>query len=80
MPLNALNIGAQLSLAPGNERNRSEPFVQQEGVYTALCSETMMVITQTKRLELPNMNVIKNGLCIYTLSYIHLIMTHLDPQ
>ncbi|XP_022809589.1 uncharacterized protein LOC111346576 [Stylophora pistillata] len=56
LQLNALKVGAQLSLAAGSKRNQSEPSVQQEGVYTALCSETMMVITQTKRLELANMN------------------------
>ncbi|XP_022810370.1 uncharacterized protein LOC111347384 [Stylophora pistillata] len=40
--LNALKVGAQLSLAAGSKKNESEPSVQQEGVYTALCSETMM--------------------------------------
>ncbi|XP_022806645.1 uncharacterized protein LOC111343730 [Stylophora pistillata] len=42
LPLNALNVGAQLSLAAGSKRNQSEPSVQQEGVYTALCSESVM--------------------------------------
>ncbi|XP_022809587.1 uncharacterized protein LOC111346574 [Stylophora pistillata] len=42
LPLNALNVGAQLSLAAGSKRNQSELSVKQEGVYTALCSESVM--------------------------------------
>lgn len=40
--MNALNVGAQHGFAVGNERNQNEPFVQREGLYTELCSETMM--------------------------------------
>ncbi|PFX15289.1 hypothetical protein AWC38_SpisGene20496 [Stylophora pistillata] len=42
LPLNVMNVDAQLSLAAGNERNQSEPFFQSDGVYTELCSESMM--------------------------------------
>ncbi|XP_022804810.1 uncharacterized protein LOC111342034 [Stylophora pistillata] len=41
-PLNAFNLGAQHGFAVGNERNQNEPFVQREGLYTELCSETIM--------------------------------------
>ena len=45
-----MNVDAQLSLAAGNERNQSEPFFQSDGVYTELCSESMMVISMILKL------------------------------
>lgn len=74
LPLIALNVGAQLSLAAGSKRNQSEPSVKQEGLYTALCSESVMVITQPKRLELPKMNVINRSIindCLISLGNVY---------
>ena len=37
-----------------NERLQSEPFVKQEGVYTALCPQSVMVVIQKMKRKLPN--------------------------
>ena len=55
LALNTLNIDARPEFASRNgtgiERLRTEPLVQQEGVYTALSPESMMVIILTTKLE-----------------------------
>ena len=65
LTLNVLNDGSRLEFATGNEteiqRLHSYPLVQQEGVYTELFSESMMVIILTTKLVLPNMSLIKKG-------------------
>ena len=65
LALNPLDVEARLEFASRNgngiERLHSEPFVQQEGVYTALSSESMMVIILTTNLKLPSMSLIKKG-------------------
>ena len=65
MTLNVLNDGSRLEFASGNgteiQRLHSYPLVQQEGVYTELFSESMMVIILTTKLVLPNMSLIKKG-------------------
>ena len=52
LALNTLNIDARPEFASRNgtgiERLRTEPLVQQEGVYIALSPESMMVIILTK--------------------------------
>ena len=37
-----------------NEKLQTEPFVQQEGIYTALCPQSMMVIIHKMKRKLPN--------------------------
>ena len=67
LPLNVLNVGARLEFASGNgtgiERFHREPLVQQEGVYTELLPESMMVIIlmTNYKLKLTNMSPIKKG-------------------
>ena len=65
LPLNVLNVGARLEFASGNgtgiERFHREPLVQQEGVYTELLPESMMVIILMTKLKLTNMSPIKKG-------------------
>ena len=65
LTLNVLNDGSRLEFASGNgteiQRLHSYPLVQQEGVYTELFSESMMVIILTTKLVLPNMSLIKKG-------------------
>ena len=65
LPLNVLNVGARLEFASGNgtgiERFHREPLVQQEGVYTELLPESMMVIILITKLKLTNMSLIKKG-------------------
>ena len=65
LPLNVLNVGARLEFASGNgtgiERFHREPLVQQEGVYTELIPESMMVIILMTKLKLTNMSPIKKG-------------------
>ena len=63
--LNVFNVGARLEFASENgtgiQRFHSEPLVQQEGVYTELIPESVMVIILTTNLKLPNMSLIKEG-------------------
>ena len=63
LPLNVLNVDARLEFASDNgtgiEGLQSEQLVQQEGVYTELLPESMMVIILTTNLKLPNMSFIK---------------------
>ena len=65
LPLNVFNFDAQLEFASENgtgiQRFHSEPLVQQEGVYTELIPESVMVIILTTNLKLPNMSLIKEG-------------------
>ena len=65
LPLNVFNVGARLEFASENgtgiQRFHSEPLVQQEGVYTELIPESVMVIILTMNLKLPNMSLIKEG-------------------
>ena len=60
-----MNIDARPEFASRNgtgiERLRTEPLVQQEGVYTALSPESMMVIILTTKLEFVNMSLIQKG-------------------
>ena len=62
-PLNVLKVGAWLEFASGSgteiERLHRKPLVQQEGVYTELFPESMMVIILITKLELMNMGLIK---------------------
>ena len=57
LPLNVLNVDARLEFASDNgtgiEGLQSEQLVQQEGVYTELLPESMMVIILTTNLKLP---------------------------
>ena len=57
LPLNVLNVDARLEFASDNgtaiEGLQSEQLVQQEGVYTGLLPESMMVIILTTNLKLP---------------------------
>ena len=52
LALNTLNVGPRPEFASRNgtgiERLRTEPLIQQEGVYIALSPESMMVIILTK--------------------------------
>ena len=65
LALNTLNIDARPEFASRNgtgiERLRTEPLVQQEGVYTALSPESMTVIILTTKLEFLNMSLIQKG-------------------
>ena len=65
LALNTLNIDARPDFASRNgtgiERLHGEPFIQQEGVYTALSPESMMVIILTTKLEFVNMSLIQKG-------------------
>ena len=65
LALNVFNFDAQLEFASENgtgiQRFHSEPLVQQEGVYTELIPESVMVIILTTNLKLPNMSLIKEG-------------------
>ena len=65
LTLNVLNDGSRLEFASRNgteiQRLHSYPLVQQEGVYTELFSESMMVIILTTKLVLPNMSLLKKG-------------------
>ena len=65
LALNTLNVDARPEFASRNrtgiERLRSEPLVQQEGVYTALSPESMMVIILTTKLEFLNISLIQKG-------------------
>ena len=65
LALNTLNIDARPEFASRNgtgiERLRTEPLVQQEGVYIALSPESMMVIILTTKLEFLNMSLIQKG-------------------
>ena len=58
LPLINLSGCAQPSFPAGiktrNERLQSEPFVQQEGVYTALYPQSVMVVIQKMKRKLPN--------------------------
>ena len=60
-----MNIDARPEFASRNgtgiERLRTEPLVQQEGVYIALSPESMMVIILTTKLEFLNMSLIQKG-------------------
>ena len=62
LPLNVLNVDARLEFAlengTGIESLHSEPRVQQEGAYTELFPESMMVIILIKLL---NISPIKKG-------------------
>lgn len=55
--MNVLNVDARLEFASDNgtgiEGLQSEQLVQQEGVYTELLPESMMVIILTTNLKLP---------------------------
>ena len=55
LPLNVLNVDARLEFASENgtgiESLHSEPLVQQEGAYTELFPESMMVIILTTNLK-----------------------------
>ena len=57
LPLITLNSCAQPSFSAGNEtknaRLQSKPSVQQEGVYTALCPQSMMVIIHKMERNYP---------------------------
>ena len=63
LPLNVFNFDARLEFASENgtgiERFHGEPRIQQEGIYTELIPESMMVIILTAKL--PNMSLIKEG-------------------
>ena len=63
LPLNVLNVDARLEFASENgtgiESLHSEPLVQQEGAYTELFPESMMVIILTTNLKLLNISPIK---------------------
>ena len=63
LPLNVLNVDARLEFAlengTGIESLHSEPRVQQEGAYTELFPESMMVIILTTNLKLLNISPIK---------------------
>ena len=65
LALNTLNIDARPEFASRNgtgiERLHGEPLIQQEGVYTALSPESMMVIILTTKLEFVNMSLIQKG-------------------
>ena len=65
LPWNVFNFDARLEFASENgagiQRFHSEPLVQQEGVYTELIPESVMVIILTTNLKLPNMSLIKEG-------------------
>ena len=65
LALNTLNIDARPEFASRNgtgiERLRTEPLIQQEGVYTALSPESMMVTILTTKLEFFNMSLIQKG-------------------
>ena len=69
LPLNVFNFDARLEFASENgtgiERFHGEPRVQQEGIYTELIPESMMVIILTARL--PNMSLIKEGTIVCAL-------------
>ena len=70
LPLNVLNVDARLEFASENgtgiESLHSEPLVQQEGAYTELFPESMMVIILTTNLKLLNISPIKkeNIVCV----------------
>ena len=63
LPLNVLNVDARVEFASQNgtgiESLHSEPLVQQEGAYTELFPESMMVIILTTNLKLLNISPIK---------------------
>ena len=65
LPLNVLNVDARLEFPSENgtgiESLHSEPLVQQEGAYTELFPESMMVILLTTNLKLLNISPIKKG-------------------
>ena len=56
LPMVTLNGSAQPSFSAGNEtmneRLQSEPFVQREGLYAALCPQSMMVIIHKMKRKL----------------------------
>ena len=56
LPMVTLNGSAQLSFSAGNEtmneRLQSEPFVQREGLYAALCPQSMMIIIHKMKRKL----------------------------
>ena len=59
LPLITLNDCAQPSFSAGNEtkndRLQSEQSVQREGVYTALCPQSVMVIIHKMKRKFSNM-------------------------
>ena len=56
LPMVTLNGSAQPSFSAGNEtmneRLQSVPFVQREGLYAALCSQSMMIIIHKMKRKL----------------------------
>ena len=71
LTLNVLNVDARLEFASENgtgiERLHSELFVQEEGVYTELFPEAMMLIILKANLKLTNMSLIKEGTIVCAL-------------
>ena len=71
LTLNVLNVDARLEFAPENgtgiERLHNELFVQEEGVYTELFPESMMLIILKTNLKLTNMSLIKEGTIVCAL-------------
>ena len=68
LPLNVLNVDARLEFASENgtgiESLHSEPLVQQEGAYTDLFPESMMVIILIKLLNISPIKKREYSMCL----------------
>ena len=68
LPLNVLNVDARLEFAlengTGIESLHSEPRVQQEGAYTELFPESMMVIILIKLLNISPIKKREYSMCL----------------